>query len=328
MVLSTGFQAMYRNIAATLLLSFPIVVAAQIYPVKPIRLIVPYAPGGANDFVSRLIAQKLNAALGQPVVIENRGGAGGTIGLDACAKAPPDGYTIVMSPASSLSIAPSLYAKLPYDPLKDFAPIISVASGPNLLVVHPSVPAKSIKELIVIAKARPGRLTYASSGPTSLSGLSASLLKSMAGIDMVDVPYKGTGPGLTGLIGGEVDLMLPDLAIALPHTRDRRLRALATTGPRRSALIADVPTMSEAGVRGYSIVNWRGLLAPAGTPRDIVMRLNSEVAKTLKLAEVKQTLEREAYEPMGGTPEEFSALIKSEVASYAKLVRAAGIRPE
>lgn len=319
---------MYRSIVGALLLGFATAVTAQTYPVKPIRLIVPYAPGGANDFVSRLIAQKLNATLGQPVVIDNRGGAGGTIGLDACAKAPPDGYTIVMSPASSLSIAPSLYAKLPYDPLRDFAPIISVASGPNLLVVHPSVPAKSVKELIAIAKARPGRLTYASSGATSLSGLSASLLKSMAGIDMVDVPYKGTGPGLTGLIGGEVDLMLPDLAIALPHTRDRRLRALATTGTRRSALIADVPTMSEAGVRGYAILNWRGLLAPAATPREIIMRLNAEVAKTLKLADVRQTLEREAYEPMGATPEEFAALIKGEVASYAKLIRAAGIRPE
>lgn len=179
-----------------------------------------------------------------------------------------------------------------------------------------------------MAKARPGRLTYASSGATSMSGLSASLLKSMARIDMVDVPYKGNGPGLTGVIGGEVDLMLPDLAIALPHTRDRRLRALATTSAKRSAVLPEVPTMSEAGVPGYTIVNWRGLLGPSGTPRDVVMRLNGEVVKILNLPDVKQTLAREAYDPMGDTPEEFGALIKSEVARYAKLIRAAGIRPE
>ena len=319
---------LHRTMAGALLLAVPLLVAAQAYPGKPIRLIVPFAPGGANDFFSRLIGQKLNAALGQPVLVDNRGGVGGTIGLDICAKAPADGYTIVMSPTSSLTIAPALYAKLPYDPVKDFAPVVTVASGPNLLVVHPTVPARSVKELIAIAKARPGRLTYASSGATSMSGLSASLLKSIARIEMVDVPYKGTGPGLTGLIGGEVDLMIPDLAIALPHMRDRRLRALATTGPRRSAVIADVPTMSEAGVPGYAIVNWRGLLAPAGTPREIVMRLNAEVVKIINLADGRQTLEREAYDPMGGTPEEFSALIKTELARYAKLIRTAGIRAE
>lgn len=316
------------SIAGALLSVMPCLVAAQAYPGKAIRLIVPFAPGGAADLVSRLIGQKLNAAVGQPVIIENRGGAGGTIGLDACAKAAPDGYTIVMAPASSLAIAPSLYAKLPYDSTKDFAPIVGVASGPNLLVVHPSVPAKSMQELLAIAKARPGRLTYATSGPASMSGLSASLLESMARIDMVDVAYKGTGPALTELIGGQTDLMLADLAIALPQVRERRLRALATTGSRRSALAPNVPTIAEAGVPGYAVVNWRGLLAPAGTPRELVMRLNLEVVKILSLPEIRETLAREGFEPIGDSPEQFAALIRSEIVRYGKLVRAAGIQPQ
>ena len=318
---------LYARTAAIALCLMAACAAAQSYPTKALRLIVPYPPGGANDFFARLVGQKLNAALGQPVVIDNRGGAGGTIGLDACAKAPPDGYTIVMAPASSVAIAPSLYAKLPYDSVRDFSPIGGIASGPNLLVVHPSVPAHTLKEVIGLAKARPGRLTYASSGATSMSGLSMSLLKSMAGVDILGVPYKGTGPALTELIGGQVDLMIADLPIALPHVRDRRLRAIALTGPRRSALAPEVPTIAEAGVRGYKIVNWRGLLAPAGTARDIVTRLNGEILKILATAEVKETLAREGYEPMGNTPEQFGALIKSEVARYAALIKAAGIQP-
>ena len=317
-----------RQIAAALLCVCVPLAVAQSYPAKPVRLIVPFAPGGANDFFSRLVAQRLNVSLGQPVVVENRGGAGGTIGLDACAKAAPDGYTLVMAPVSSLAIAPSLYAKLPYDSIRDFAPITNVGSGPNVLVAHPSVPARTLKDVLAIARARPGRLTYASSGPTSMSGLSAALLKSMARIEMTGVPYKGTGPAIIELIGGQVDLMIADLAIALPHVRSGRLRAIAVTGARRSMLAPDVPTVAEAGVAGYTIVNWRGLLAPAGTPRDIVARLNTEVVRILGAPDVRETLAREGYEPIGDTPEQFAALIRAEVARYAKLVKAAGIRAE
>ncbi|HYC45007.1 MAG TPA: tripartite tricarboxylate transporter substrate binding protein [Burkholderiales bacterium] len=299
--------------------------AAQTYPAKPIRIIVPFAPGGAGDAMVRLIALKLAGPLGQPVVIDNRGGAGGTIGLDACAKAPPDGYTLALSPLSALAIAPSLYAKLPYDSIRDFAPIATLAQGPNMLVAHPSVPATSVKELIAVARARPGRLTYASSGPTSLSGLSGALFASLARVDIVQVPYKGTALGLTEVMGGQVDLMIPDLAVALPHVREKRLRGLASTGAKRSVLAPELPTMAEAGVAGYTIVNWRGLLAPAGTPREIIARLHAEVVKAIALPDLRDALEREGYEPMGDAPAQFAALIRSEIARYAKIVKAAGI---
>jgi tripartite-type tricarboxylate transporter receptor subunit TctC len=323
----SGSVSMFKHcIGGVLLCCLSAFAAAQTYPGKPIRLIVPFAPGGANDFFARLIAQRLNAALGQPVVVENRGGAGGTIGLDVCAKSAPDGYTLVMAPASSLTIAPSLYAKLPYDSVRDFSPVTNVASGPNMLVIHPSVPAHTVSDIIAIAKARPGRLTYASSGPTSMSGLSAELFKSMARVELMGIPYKGTGPAITELIGGQVDLMIADLAIALPHVRDKRLKPLAVTGSKRSALVPEVPTVSDAGVRGYSIVNWRGLLAPAATPREIIMKLNTEAVKILSAPDIKGTLAREGYESIGDAPEHFGAFIRSEILRYAKLVKGAGIQ--
>ncbi len=299
---------------------------AQAYPAKPVRLIVPFAPGGANDLVSRLVGQRLAAGLGQPVVIENRAGAGGTIGLDNCAKAPPDGYTLVMAPASALTVAPALNPKLPYDPVRDFAPVTGVAGGPNVLALHPSVPATSLKEFLALARARPGRLSYATSGPSSMSGLSGELLKSLARIDMVGVAYKGTGPAVIELIGGQVDLMIVDLAIAMPHVRAGRLRAIAVSGSKRSALEPGIPTLAEAGVPGYSLVNWRGVLAPAGTPRDVVLKLNAEIVKVLGLPDIREALGREGYEPIGDTPEQFAALIRSEVARYAKLIKSAGIQ--
>ena len=299
---------------------------AQAYPAKPVRLIVPFAPGGANDLVSRLVGQRLAAGLGQPVVIENRAGAGGTIGLDNCAKAPPDGYTLVMAPASALTVAPALNPKLPYDPVRDFAPVTGVAGGPNVLALHPSVPAASLKEFLALARAKPGRFTYATSGPSSMSGLSGELLKSLARIDMVGVAYKGTGPAVIELIGGQVDLMIVDLAIAMPHVRDKRLRAIAVSGGKRSALEPGIPTIAEAGVPGYNLVNWRGVLAPAGTPRDVVLKLNAEIVKVLGLSDIREALGREGYEPIGDTPEQFAALIRSEVARYAKLIKSAGIQ--
>ncbi len=299
--------------------------SGQAFPIKPIRIIVPFAPGGANDLVTRLVAQKLAAGIGQSVVVENRGGAGGTIGLDVCAKAPPDGYTLVMAPTSAVAFAPSLNAKLPYDPVRDFAPITNVSSGPNVLVVHPSVPAVTLKEFIALARSKTGKLSYASSGATSMSGMAAEMFKSMASIDMVGVPYKGTGPAMTELIGGQVDVMIADLAISLPHVNSKRLRAIAVTGPRRSAHAPQVPTVAESGVPGYTLVNWRGILAPAATPRDVVLKLNAEIIRTLRAPDIRESLAREGYEPIGDTPEQFAALIKSEVARYGKLIKAAGI---
>jgi tripartite-type tricarboxylate transporter receptor subunit TctC len=295
------------------------------YPTKPIRIIVPFAPGGANDLVTRLVAQKLAAGIGQSVVVENRGGAGGTIGLDICAKAPPDGYTLVMAPTSAVAFAPSLNAKLSYDPVRDFAPITSVSSGPNVLVVHPSVPATTLKDFIALARAKTGRLSYASSGATSMSGLAGEMFKLMAGVDMVGVPYKGTGPAMTDLIGGQVDLMFADLAISLPHVHSRRLRAIAVTGPKRSVHVMQIPTVVESGVPGYTLVNWRGVLAPAATSREIVVKLNAEIIRTLRAPDIRESLAREGFEPIGDTPEQFAALIKAEVARYAKLIKAAGI---
>ena len=298
---------------------------AQAYPAKPVRLIVPYAPGGANDLVSRLVGQKLAVGLGQPVVIENRAGAGGTIGLDICAKSPPDGYTLVMAPASSLTVAPALNPKLPYDSLRDFAPVTNVAAGPNVVALHPSVPATNLKQFLALARAKPGRLTIATSGPSSMSGLSGELLKSLAKIDLVAVAYKGTGPAVIELVGGQVDSMIVDLAIAMPHVRAGRLKAVAVSGAKRSQLTPEIPTIAEAGVPGYELVNWRGVLAPTGTPREVIMKLNAELVKVLALADIRETLAREGFEPIGDSPERFAALIKSELMRYAKLVKQAGI---
>ena len=313
------------RIFLALAICIPTTANAQNYPAKPIRIIVPFAPGGANDLVTRLVAQKLATGIGQTVVVENRGGAGGTIGLDLCAKSPPDGYTLVMAPTSAVAFAPSLNARLPYDPVRDFAPVTAVSSGPNVLVVHPSVPVTTLKEFIALAKAKPGKLSYASSGATSMSGMAAEMFKSMANVDMVGVPYKGTGPAITELIGGQVELMIADLAISMPHVNGKRLRAIAVTGPKRSTHAPQVPTVAESGVPGYVLVNWRGVLAPAATPRDIVLKLNAEIIKTLRSQDIRDSLAREGYEPIGDTPEQFAALIKSEVARYGKLIKAAGI---
>ena len=275
--------------------------------------------------VTRLVAQKLAVGIAQSVVVENRAGAGGAIGLDVCAKAPPDGYTLVMAPTSAVAFAPSLNAKLSYDPVRDFAPITSVSSGPNVLVAHPSVPATTLKDFIALARTKTGKLSYASSGATSMSGLAAEMFKLMARVDMVGVPYKGTGPAMTELIGGQVDVMIADLAISMPYVNSRRLRAIAVTGPKRSAHAPQIPTIEESGVPGYTLVNWRGVLAPAATPREIVYKLNAEIVKTLRSPDIRESLAREGFEPIGDTPEQFAALIKSEVARYAKLIKAAGI---
>ena len=303
-------------------------VFAQPYPSKPIHIIVPFAPGGPNDFLARIVGQKLSEQWGYPVVIENRGGAGGTVGADIAAKAPVDGYTLVMGGSSNLAIAPGLYAKMPYDSIRDFAPVANVAHVPYAVAVNPGVPARNIRELIALAKTKKGFLSYGSSGTGSVSSLAAELFRSMTGTKIVHVPYKGTAPALTEIIAGQVDMMFADLAVILPHAKSGKLRAIAVTGIKRSPIAPDLPTVAESGLRGYDISPWFGIVTAAGAPRDIVLKLNGAIVQALKLPDVLQRLEQLGYEPIGDTPEHFAATIKSDIEKYAKIIRQAGIKAE
>lgn len=301
---------------------------ARDYPVRPVRLIVPFAPGGGNDTVARALAQALGASLGQALVVDNRPGAGGIVGAELAAKAPADGYTLFLGGVGSHAVNPSLHAKLAYDPVKDFAPVALIASAPSVLVVHPSVPARSLAEFTALAKARPGGLNYASNGSGSSAHLAAVMYESMAGVRMLHIPYKGLGPALADLLGGEVQAMFSSMVAIVPHIRAGRLRALAVTGKNRSALLPGVPTLAESGLPGYEAGSWYGILAPAGTPREIVLKLNAEIVKALARPELRERLESEGAEVIGGTPEEFAAHIRSEIARTGKLIRDAGIRME
>ncbi len=298
------------------------------YPSKPIRLIVPFAPGGPNDLLGRIVGQKLAEQWGQSVVVENRGGAGGTVGLDAAAKSHGDGYTLAMGGSSNMAVAPSLYKKLPYDSVKDFSPVINIAHVPYAVGVNPTVPAKSVKELMAIAKRKAGYLSYASSGTGSMSSLSAELFKSMAGAEILHIPYKGTAPALTEVVSGQVDLMFADLALIQPLARAGKLKLIAVTGSRRAPAARDVPTISESGLRGYEIEPWFGVVAPAGVPRDIVSRLNAAIVAGLKSSDVIQRLDALGYEPIGGTSEQFAATIRADIAKYAKIIKSAGIKAD
>jgi len=295
------------------------------YPVKTVRLIVPFAPGGPNDILGRLVGQKLTEQWGQPVVIENRGGAGGTIGLDAAAKSPGDGYTLAMGGSSNMAVAPSLYRKLPYDSIKDFTPIALVAHVPYALGINPVVPAKNVRELIAIAKKKAGYLSYGSSGAGSMSSLAAELLKATSGADILHVPYKGTAPALTGVISGQIDMMFADLALVKRYADDGKLRTLAVTGSKRSSTVPDVPTIAESGLKGYVIEPWFGLVGPAGVARDIVARINRGVNASLKAPDVLQRLNSLGYDPIGGTADEFARTIREDIAKYAGVVKKAGI---
>ncbi len=301
---------------------------AQTYPVKPLRMVVPFAPGGPNDILARLISQKLTEAWGQTVIVDNRGGAGGTVGLEAASRLPGDGYALAMGGSSNLAVAPSLYAKLPYDSIKDFTPIINVAIVPYALAVNPTVPAKNVKELLVIAAQKPGNLSYGSSGMGSMSSLAAEMLKSMSKTDIVHVPYKGTAPALVDVVSGQIDLMLADLAIIQPHASTGRLRVIGVTSAKRSAAARDVPTIAESGLPGYELSPWFGVVAPAGVPKEVVTRLNATIGSSLKSADVVQRLGALGYEPLGGTPEQFAATIKTDIAKYAKIVKSAGIKAD
>jgi tripartite-type tricarboxylate transporter receptor subunit TctC len=301
--------------------------AQQAYPAKPIRLILPFPPGGSTDIVARLIGQKLTESWGQPVLIENRPGAGGNIAAETAARAAPDGYTLFQVNVAN-AIGATLYPKLPYDLITSFAPVIQLATTPYVLLAHPTVPAKNTAELIALAKARPGQLNYASAGGGSATHLSGELLKSMAGVNIVHVPYKGTGPAVTALLSGEVDLYFATVPAALPLVETKKLRALGVTSARRSPLMRDVPAIAEAGLKGYETSTWHGILAPAATPADIVVKLNAEIARTLAQPAVRERLVGQGLDPVGGTPEQFGAYLKTEISKWAVVVKASGARPE
>jgi tripartite-type tricarboxylate transporter receptor subunit TctC len=297
---------------------------ADTYPSKPIKLIVPFPAAGTTDILARVVAQKLTEAWGQPVIVDNRPGAAGNIGADLVAKSPADGYTVLMGTVSTHAINPSLYARLPFDHVKDFAPITLVAAVPNILVVNPSVPATSVKELIALAKAKPGKLNFASSGNGTSIHLSGELFKTMTGVDMTHVPYKGSAPALTDLMGGQVNVMFDNMPSAFPHVKSGKLRALAVTSARRSPAVPDLPTVAEAGVPGYEATSWFGLIAPAGTPKEIVNKFSTTVAKILGTPEVRERLSSQGAEPVGNTPEQFSAFIRAETAKWAEVVKKSG----
>jgi tripartite-type tricarboxylate transporter receptor subunit TctC len=300
---------------------------AQQYPTKPVRLVVPAAPGGGTDITARIIAPKLSEQLGQQVVVENRAGAGTMIGSEAVARAAPDGYTLLMG-ISTLAINPAMYKKVPYDALKDFAPISQVVSLPNVLVTHPSLPVKTVKELVAFARARPGQLNYASAGVGTNPHLSMELFLAMTGLKMTHVPYKGAGPGLVDTVAGHVSVMTPSIISGLPHVRGGRLRALGVTSAKRAGGVPDIPTIAEAGVPGYDAVQWFGVLAPTTTPRAIVVRLHGEIVRVLQAADVKGRLSGDGADPVGNSPEEFAAFLSAETAKWAKVVKDAGIQPE
>jgi tripartite-type tricarboxylate transporter receptor subunit TctC len=299
--------------------------AAQTYPSKPITLIVPYSPGGGTDVLARTVAQKLSANWGQPVIVENRPGANGMIGSASVAKAAPDGYTLAMV-VSTHAINPSLYRKVPYDTIKAFAPVTLVAASPFVLVVSPSSPAKTLKEFIALAKSKPGELSWGSSeGSTQLAG---ELFATLAGVKMIHVPYKGGAPLMTDLLGGHVSMGSTSAVTVLPHVRSGKLHVLVAGSEKRSTALPDVPTGAEAGLPGFVAKAWYGFLAPAGTPADTVTKLQQEIARILETSEVKERFAQQGAEPIGNTPDEFDAFIKSEVAKWAKVVQDAGISPE
>ena len=299
---------------------------AQDYPNRTIRIIVPFTPGGATDVVTRIVAQKVSEQTGRQVVTDNRGGAGGIVGAEAVAKAPPDGYTLVMGTSGTHAINASLYPKLSYDPVKDFAPVTRTALLPSMILAHPSVPATNVRELIAIAKKNPGQLTYASSG--SAQYLTGALFTSMAEIDMLHVPYKGGGQAMPAQLGGEVALSFSTVVSSLPHVKSGRLRGLAVTSAKRTPAAPEFPTVAESGLPGYEAVSWYGVLAPAGTPRDIVTRLNTEVVRALKLPEVRQLMLAQGAEPVSESPEQFAALIKSDIAKWGDVVRKSGAKAD
>lgn len=299
---------------------------APAYPTKPIHWVVPFAPGGTTDILARTVGEKLAIALGQPVIIENKPGAGGGLGATYTAKAAPDGYTIMGGTISTHAINASLYKDLQYDPVKDFVPIMLIARVPNLLVINPKIPANNVAELIVLVKANPGKYTFASSGNGTSQHLSGELFKTMAGVDMQHIPYKGSPPALQDVVGGAVSMTFDNITTAWPLAKNGNLRALAVTTAKRSSVAPDVPTLAESGLPGYEIGSWQGVFAPAGTSPAIVKRLNTEMVKILNMPDIREKLVGLGAEPVGNTPEEFSALVKTEVVKWADVVKKSGAK--
>ncbi len=303
----------------------PLAAQAQAaYPSKPITIIVPFSAGGTTDILARVVGQFMSTDLGQPVVIDNRAGAGGNIGGQAAARATPDGYTIFMGTVGTHAINQSLYKKMPFDPIKDFAPLSRVAMVPNLLVANPSQPYKNVKELIAYAKANPGKINFGSSGAGSSIHLSGELFKQMAGVDMQHVPYRGSAPAVSDLLGGQINLMFDNMPSAIPHVKGGKLRPLAVTTAKRSPALPDVPTIAESGVPGYEATSWFGLLAPAGTPAPVIAKLNASILKALANPEVKKKLAEQGAEAAGEKPEQFAAFIAAETAKWGKVVKESG----
>jgi tripartite-type tricarboxylate transporter receptor subunit TctC len=302
-------------------------VLAQTYPTRPIRIICPYVAGGGSDFVARTIAQKLTETIGQSVIVDNRPGGGTNIGAELVARAAPDGYTIFLG-GTPTTVNVTLYKKLPFDVINDFAPITMTTVAPNLLVVHPSLPVRAVKELIALAKARPGQLTYGSAGIASSNHLSGALFKTMAGIDIVHVPYKGGGAAVTDLLAGNISMYFSTTPSSMPHVRTGRLRALAVTSAKRSDIVPNIPTMAEAALPGFEMSAWHALFAPAATPPAVLKKLADEVVRALRQPDVKERLAAQGVDAVGTTPEELAAIIKENIAKYAKLVKAADIRIE
>ena len=301
---------------------------AQTYPVKPVRVITPFTAGSAIDTLARVVGQKLGDTWGQQVVIDNRIGANGIIGTEAAAKAPPDGYTVYLGNISTLAVNPHLYLKLPYDALRDFAPVTLAATIPVVLVVHPSLPVKSVRELIALAKAHPGQLNYASGGTGSAQHLPMEMLRVDTGINIVHVPYKGLGPAFSDVLGGQVPMMFTGVSNVVPYMKTGRLRVLAIGSPKRSATLPDVPTVAEAGVPGFDFDSWTGYLVPVGTPRELIVKLHADITRTLVAPEVRDKLVTLGFDLVGGTPEAFATLIRNDIARFGKLIKAAGIKAE
>ena len=300
-------------------------VEAQSYPARTVRLIVPFAAGGSTDIIGRTVGQKLNELWGQPVVVDNRPGGSTVIGTDIVAKAPPDGYTLLVTPAP-FTIVPSLAAKLPYDPAKDFEPITLINTTPLVVVVHPGVPAKSVKELIALAKSKPGALNFGSSGSGGSNHLAGELFNAMAGVRMVHIPYKGNAPALTDLLGGHVDLVYNGLTSALPFIKSGKLRALAVTSLNRAGALPGLPTLDESGLKGFQAVAWNGLTAPGRTPKDVIARINADVVRIVKAPELIERLKAEGSDPVGNTPGEYAAFLHDEIGKWRKVIKFANVK--
>ena len=305
--------------------SFPL--AAQEYPAKPVRIILGFPPGGATDLVARMMAPKFTTVLKQPFIVDNRPGANGVIGSDLTAKAAPDGYTIHLATIGSLVLSPAT-SKVPYDPLKDFAPISQAVALQNIFIVHPNLPPRTLKELIALAKARPGKLNFASSGQASPGHLAGELFKSMAGVNLVHVPYKGGGPAMVDLIAGHIEIFVAVISTAVPQVKAGKARALAVTGPRRADALSSVPTVAESGLKGYEATNWYGYVAPPATPRPIIDRLHKATVAVLEMPDVKQGLLDQGIDAAPSSPEQFAAYIKSETAKWTKVIKAANLKSE